>query len=163
MKKAVIVFLGLFIILVSGETERCLQSCTLGVANGYVTVDGRPIFWRIGDSSDDKRMRLAHVDASPYDYIGITAIGSYVPSGLNEAGIAGHDTSVKTSGRVVPDGVGAYGITLHSLRNYSSLDQIRDYIKQKVDTGKCNARGCLGFIDAHDVSPHFILRGVSHI
>ena len=149
MKKVAIVFLGIFIILMSREIERCLQTCTLGVANGCVTVDGRPIFWRIDDSSHDKRMRLAHVDASPYDYIGITGVGHYVPSGLNEAGIAGHDTAVAAWGEVAPDGVGAYGITLHSLRNYTSLDQVRDYIKQKVDTGKSNAGGCLGFIDAH--------------
>ncbi|PIV63920.1 MAG: hypothetical protein CO162_08010 [bacterium (Candidatus Ratteibacteria) CG_4_9_14_3_um_filter_41_21] len=149
MKKVAIVFLGVFIILVSRETERCLQTCTLGVVNGCVTVDGRPIFWRIDDSSHEKRMRLAHVDASPYDYIGITEVDHYIPSGLNEAGIAGHDTFVGTTGEVAPDGVGAYGITLHSLRNYTSLDQVRDYIKQKVDTDKSNAGGCLGFIDAH--------------
>ena len=148
MKKVAIVFLGLFIILLSKETERCLQACTLGVANGYVTVDGRPILWKVGDAHHGRRQRLVYVSGSPYVYLGIQSEGRHsIYHGLNEAGLAMANSTVKTPPG--PPFSSSPPIYRYVLENCNSLDQVRNYIQQEVKAGRCYLSGCFSFTDAH--------------
>lgn len=118
------------------------NSCTVGVANGYVTVDGRPLFWKVGDTSD-VRQQLVYISGSPYDYIGVRSKGGPIFTGLNEAGIASGNSRVSTPGGAATNSA----LQRHIWENFSSLDQIRDYIEEEVGLGNCNASGCFPFID----------------
>ena len=119
------------------------HACTIGVANGYATSDGRPILWKVRDTSD-ARQQLVHTTDSPYDYIGVRSEGGPVFMGLNEAGVASGNSVVTTEG----DSPTNWQVQHYILRNYNNLDQIRDYWLSEVNAGTCNASGCFPFIDS---------------
>lgn len=130
------------------------DGCTVGVANGYVTVDGRPILWKVRDTSD-ARQQLIYTSGSPYDYIGVRSEGSVIYMGLNEAGIASGNSLVNPSG--LPNTNSS--TQRYILRNYDSLDQIRDYFQLKVEPYSNSGRGCFPFIDAAGNAIMFELNG----
>ena len=125
----------------SGETS---DACTIGVATGYVTVDGRPILWKVRDTSDN-RQQLCYTSGSPYDYIGVRSEGGGIFMGLNEAGLATGNSLVKLTPGDAPNSL----FQRHLLENYESLDQIRNYIQSEVNAGRCDASGCFPFIDVY--------------
>ncbi len=118
-------------------------ACTIGVANGYTTFDERPILWKVRDISD-ARQQLVHTTDSPYDYIGVRSENGPVFMGLNEVGVASGNSVVTTEGGSNTNAA----VQHHILRNYNSLDQIRNYWLSEVSGGTCNASGCFPFIDS---------------
>lgn len=126
-------------------TESLYASCTIGVANGYSTWDGRAALWKVRDTGD-ARQQLVHVSGSPYDYIGIRSQGGPVFMGLNQTGVASGNSYVETPGTSTTNSY----IQTYILENYDSMTQIRNYIESKVNSGTCNATGCFPFIDAND-------------
>ena len=70
-----------------------VYACTVGSAHGSVTVDGRPMMWKMRDTSN-ARQQLIHSAGSPYDYIGVRSEGGSVFMGLNEAGIGSGNATV---------------------------------------------------------------------
>ncbi len=127
------------------EGEVTSEGCTIGVANGYVTADGRPILWKVRDVSSDKpqRQQLCYTAGVPYDYIGVRSEGGGIFMGLNEAGVATGNSLVKLTEGDAPNSL----FQRHILKNYDSLDQIRNYIHSEVNAGTCSASGCFPFID----------------
>ncbi len=65
------------------------EECTVGVASGIATVDGRPLLWKNRDS-DHRDNEVAFFQGPRYDFIGIINAGdtSQVWMGLNTAGFA---------------------------------------------------------------------------
>lgn len=122
------------------------QECTLGVANGYVTADGRPLFWRVSDSSKDKRYRLVYLCGSPYSYLGLGSEGSGIYNGLNEAGLAlGNSTvSTPTASTITPR-VSPYK---YILEKCGTVAQAREYIRQEINANRCYVSGCFPVTDA---------------
>ena len=120
-------------------------ACTLAVANGHVTTDGRPLLWRNGDSTINDRTRLVWVSAQPYNYLGTSGEGGGVYNGFNEAGVVLSNSSVDTPPGPSP-GASPYN---YILQNCNSVDQIRDFLIQYVDDGECYLSGCFPFIDRH--------------
>jgi hypothetical protein len=118
--------------------------CTLGVANGYVTVDGRPMLCKVRDIRSDERQQLCYTSGSPYDYIGVRSQGGGIFMGLNEAGLATGNSLVKLTPGVAYNSL----FQRHILENYESLDQIRNYIQSEVNAGTCDSSGGFAFIDA---------------
>ena len=120
------------------------DACTVGVANGYVTVDSRPILWKVRDLRSDERQQLFYASGSAYDYIGVRSEGGSICMGLNEVGVATGNSLV----RLTPGAASNYSFQRHILENCGSLDEIEGYIDSEVDAGTCNASGCFPFIDA---------------
>ena len=125
------------------HNEETSDGCTIGVANGYVTADGRPILWKVRDTSDE-RQQLCYNSGSPHDYIGVRSEGGGIFMGMNEAGVATGNSLVKLTPGDAPNSL----FQRHILENYDSLDQIKDYIQSEVNAGTCSASGCFPFIDA---------------
>ncbi len=119
-----------------------VDACTIGVANGFVTMDNRPILWRSHDGEEGSSHHLEYVSASPYSYL--TVYTSYPFMGLNEAGVASVNSYVAPC-----NSCDNSTIQTHVMENFDSLDEIRDYIQSSVDAGTCNATGCFPFIDAN--------------
>lgn len=117
------------------------DGCTVGVANGHVTTDGRPIMWKVRDWSG--RQAVVYLTAEPnypLDYICQSNIDGGVGGGLNVAGVATGNSAV---------GSGANWPAIHYiLANFTSIDQIRQALQSDVENGECNASGCFPFIDA---------------
>lgn len=112
-----------------------VYACTVGSAHGSVTVDGRPMMWKMRDTSN-ARQQLIHSAGSPYDYIGVRSEGGSVFMGLSEAGIG--------SGNATVTGGSNSSVQLYILRNCDTMAQIREYLN---GTG---AGGNFPFIDANE-------------
>ncbi len=112
-----------------------VYACTVGSAHGNVTVDGRPMMWKMRDTSDAPQ-QLIHSAGSPYDYIGVRSEGGSVFMGLSEAGIG--------SGNATVTGGSNSSVQLYILRNCDTMAQIREYLN---GTG---AGGNFPFIDANE-------------
>jgi hypothetical protein len=126
----------------SGDPE----ACTIGVANSFVTIDSRPILWKVRDT-DDRHQQLVHSSGYPYNYIGVRSQGGSIFMGLNEAGLCSGNSAVSS-----PEGSGSTNnasLQNHVLRNCDSIDQVRDYIQSEIDFRNCNASGCFPFVDAN--------------
>lgn len=119
------------------------DECTIGIANGYVAIDGRPILWKVRDTSD-ARQQLIYTSGSPYDYIGVRSEGGGIYMGLNEAGVATGNSLVTFS----PEPAYNSSFQRYILENYESIDEIRNYVEQAIDANTCNASGCFPFIDS---------------
>ena len=80
------------------QNQFSLGNCTIGVASGYVTVDGRPLLWKVRDTEEVNPNCISYVGGSPYHYIGVHGIGKPVYMGLNEAGVATKPLQVSGQG-----------------------------------------------------------------
>lgn len=125
-------------------TESVYASCTIGVANGYATWDGRAILWKVRDTSD-ARQQLVYTSGTPYNYIGVRSQGGPVFMGLNQVGVASGNSYVDTGGSDTNSYTQRY-----ILENFYSMAQIRNYIETEVNGSTCNATGCFPFVDAND-------------
>ena len=145
---------GILTILAAPIKADTSDGCTIGVASGYITADGRPIMWKVRDTSDACQ-QLIYNSGSPYDYIGVCSEGSVIYMGLNEVGIASGNSLVNPS--ALPNTNSS--TQRYILRNYDSLDQIRDYFQLKVEPYSNSGRGCFPFIDAAGNAIMFELNG----
>ncbi len=128
---------------------RLREGCTIGLANGDVTVDGRPIMWKVRDITA-ARQQLVHVSSTPNDYIGVRSQDGEVAMGLNEAGVAGGNPFVYTPGITAPNKT----LLNYILKTHDNLNDIRDYIHASVESSS-DFSGCFPFIDANDNASMF--------
>ncbi|MBN1508539.1 MAG: PKD domain-containing protein [Sedimentisphaerales bacterium] len=121
------------------------EECTIGVANGVVTADGRPLLWKVRDIGQEAaRQQLVYISGSPYSYIGVCTEGDGIYMGLNEAGVASGNSLV----RPIPGTAPNSSVQSTILRSFATVDQTRDYFSSSAQAGTCQASGCFPFIDA---------------
>ena len=120
------------------------EGCTIGVATGLVTQDGRPLLWKVRDVTSAAHQQLIHVTDSPYSCVGVCTEGGGLYMGVNEVGVASGNSLV----RLTPGLASNSSIQRHMLRHCTTVDQIADDIISQQQAGTCNASGCLPFIDA---------------
>jgi hypothetical protein len=100
------------------------EGCTIGVANGTVTADGRPLLWKVRDIGQEAaRQQLVHISGSPYNQIGVCTEGEGIHMGLNEAAVASGNSLVKLTSASAPNS----SVQSHILRSFGTVDQVRDY------------------------------------
>jgi len=109
-------------------------ACTVGAAHGSATIDGRPMMWKMRDTSDG-RQQLVHSPGEPYDFIGVRTEGGSIYMGLSESGVC--------TGNAVVGGGNTSEVMQYIFRNFSTMDQIRTYFYGITTVG-----GNLPFIDA---------------
>lgn len=119
--------------------------CTIGVASGPVTADGRPLLWKVRDIGQEAaRQQLVHVSGSPFSYIGVCTEGDGIYMGLNEAGVASGNSLVRPIPGLAPNS----SVQSHILHSFATVDQIRDFFWSGMQAESCTASGCFPFIDA---------------
>lgn len=97
--------------------DECM-ACTVGVASGYVTTDGRPLAWKArAPDHTTYPVRLVHVSAYPYDYLDVRndfdKIGT--PMGLSESGMTGGNATL---------GAGGFYSQGYILQNFDDVDEV---------------------------------------
>jgi PKD repeat protein len=104
---------------VSESTSLPLDGCTVGVASGQVTVDGRPIMWKVRDWHG--RQQLVYDPGSLYGYVAIRSEGEgYPAAGLSSSAVATGNSLVGTGGD-------NFTVMHDILSKYASLDQVSQY------------------------------------
>lgn len=116
-----------------------VDACTIGIANGLVTMDGRPLAWKVRDTGN-VRQQLVYTSASPYSYIGVRSEGGQCTTGLNTAGLSIGDSLVGTSAKSPTQ--------LYLLTNYNRVEQIRNFYQGQEDAGELAEASCFPHLDA---------------
>lgn len=131
-------------VLAVGPGSARVGACTIFVASGAVTQDGRPLLVKVRDTSGD-RQQLVHSPGSPYSYIGVRTEGGSVFMGLNDRGVASGNANVN------PLDLPNYnsGIQTYILRNKASVPEIYSYVQAQTEQYSDGGRGSFPFIDAH--------------
>lgn len=129
-------------------TEESLIECTAGVADGDVTVDGRPLLWKLRnqvDITNDLHYFAAGVEhhpglgPAPYGYLGMgpanDATAGPVRQGLNSQGLG--------VGFNVLEHSGWQRLHHQALGHYGEIGQVRTYLDGMTDLSTLNY-----FVDA---------------
>ena len=128
---------GTYGLTLAGEDG--LEGCTVGVANGHVTADGRPLMWKVRDWSGRQGV-FYHPGDPDYPLARVyqgTLDGGIMGAGVNSAGVATGNSLVESGGGANRD------ITANILGKHTNLDQVREYWwSQSI------AEGCWPVIDA---------------
>jgi hypothetical protein len=140
MKKFLAVLaLALAIPLIPGG--RATAECTIGVANGIVTEDGRPLLWKSRMWSGDNN-HVAYFEGPVYEFLGIKCLSdTNALMGLNTAGLCTGNSLVGPSG-----GNGAF--MTYILGHFATVSEVRQYIYDQLDAHTLRASGCFPFMDA---------------
>ena len=139
-KTATSLILALLVVCIVGDYVA--SACTIGVADGVVTVDGRPLLWKSRKWLSSGDNLVVYVNGAVYDYIGIKSNnGTYAMMGLNEAGLS-------TGNSLVGAG-GSNGLFMdYVLQNFATVEDVREYIAAQYEAGTLEAQGCFPFMDA---------------
>ena len=122
----------IFIILISFYTIS--ETCTIGVASGAVTTDGRPMIWKSRDVFAN--VYVHYCDTLANKYIGVGNENSeYIWMGVNEHGFA-----ILNSLADFPDeGNGRMGngdTMKHALANFSTIEEFEAFLDSTNITGR---------------------------
>lgn len=152
-KIQILVFLVLFIFNGSISYVLANEECTIGVANEHVTVDGRPLLWKIRDTGEALQ-QLFYSAGAPYSYVGVRNAGGTVAMGLNQEGIVTGNSFVSGYGE-------NQNLTMqhYILRNFGNLSEIRSYFDLAEEPYSTGGRGCFPFIDRDGEAVMFELNG----
>ena len=86
------------------------EECTIGVASGTVTSDGRPLLWKIRDNGGARDNEVYFNDTYPHRFVAVVnadgAPDSWVWMGVNEHGLAILNANVYELGKTEPYGNG---------------------------------------------------------
>ncbi len=127
---------------VAGEDE-----CTIGVASGKATSDGRPMVWKSRDNSGAPDNEVKYNTSFRYKFLSISTVGStYAWMGLNEHGFA----IVNALAADLPKGTSgpSNGAFMRDvLGNCKTLAEFRHYLDSTNRTGR-TTRANFGVIDS---------------
>ncbi len=134
------------------------EQCTIGVASGKATADGRPLVWKSRDNSKAPNNEVVYNTSFKYKFLSIcTAGSSYAWMGLNEHGFAivntlaadlERGTSGPSNGALMRDVLG----------RCRTLAEFRHYLDSTNRTGRIT-RGDFGAIDSTGEAAIFEISG----
>jgi len=144
--------LGLLVGLAQGPEVR---ACTIGVASGEVTVDGRPLLWKNRDVTPP--LRTQELAFFPGDgngqlaRVGVRTTGSEnLSMGMNEAGVAMGNSRGDDRGRYITNLI----LSNHVLAHFRTIEEIEAYLDWQISLPEDHPEAlpisaCYPFIDAH--------------
>ncbi len=134
---------GVVFLFICSSLVHQTNACTIGVADGSVTADDRPLLWKSRMWSGSPNNQVVYFDGGLYDYLGIRSIGqTSALMGLNEAGLA-------VGNSLVGSAEGENGPFMnYILGNFSTVEQVEAYIQDRHDANTLSVSGCFQFMDA---------------
>ncbi len=122
------------------------EECTIGVAAGRATPDGRPLLWKTRDTSD-KDNEVIYNDANDYPYIAVVNAGkTYTWMGVNESGLA----ILNANSTDLPSGSSGYdngSIMRYALGNCGTVADFEALLDETNSSGRAT-HGNFALIDA---------------
>ncbi len=111
------------------------QSCTIGVASGSATEDGRPLVWKTRDYVNNENTRVRFNTSQRYSVLMVTTIGHNWPvMGVNEKGFS----MVFSLSDDLPQGSGMYSTNLmqYGLANCATIADFENVLDSTNITGR---------------------------
>ncbi len=150
LKKAAFFFFLLSQILLAQE------ECTIGVAAGKATSDGRPLVWKTRDNSSERDNELVYNTSYSIPFLEIINAGkTYAWMGLNRSGFAIVNT-VCSDLPVTGTGLSNGSLMRNALGVCSTIAEFETFLEQN-DHG--NTRGNFGLIDSGGGAAIFEISG----
>lgn len=140
-------FFKLIIVLLVTSTS---TACTIGVANGNATYDGRPILWKTRDT-DAKNNEVIFCTSDKYNYIALISAGNTNPwMGVNEKGFAIINSNSKDLKKYPKSqtGPGHSAMMKLALETCLSVADFEKLLKKTNTTGRKTSTN-FGVIDAN--------------
>lgn len=131
------------------------EECTVGVASGRATADGRPLLWKNRDAQKRDNVVTAFTDGK-WPYVGICDAGSTssVWGGANAAGFCIMNSVSRDLPQGSSKGPGNGGFMKLALRRCETVDDFEALLKETND-GLRRTRANFGVIDAHGGAAFF--------
>ncbi len=129
-----------------------ILACTIGVAHGVITTDGRPILWKNRDNRPVRQQRLSYYPANEpgeYAFIGVHTVDGGPTMGLNEAGLAAGNSRGNDTGTYIRN----TSLQLPILHSCANTDEVHERIVHQMSLDVDHPdhiwiSGCFPFIDA---------------
>ncbi|MCK4577498.1 MAG: hypothetical protein KAU50_01830, partial [Candidatus Marinimicrobia bacterium] len=138
--------------------SRLPGGCTIGVASGTATSDGRPMVWKTRDYIDKPNNEVDYNTSYKYKFIAVINAGeSYVRMGVNEKGFA----IVNSSAYDLPEGSTGpgNGLTMrHALGICATVAEFTHFLDSTNVTGR-TTQGNLAVLDSTGAAALFEVGG----
>jgi hypothetical protein len=147
MRTTFLMLLALTFMLVIAP-DRPATACTIGVASGVVTSDGRPALWKVrqwGDPDGNQVVRRTSGETGyPFDFIGIRSYNydTEIRMGVNEHGLV--------VGNALNGGSQNSWFMEYALGNFILVSEVQTYLEQQLnhEPPLLQAESSFEFIDA---------------
>ena len=141
----------------------CREECTIGVASGRATADGRPLLWKNRDTGADSRNIVELRRGKRFSFLGLVNPGSSnVWAGVNEAGLALVNAQSADLGEKGVKGPGNGFFLAMALGTCADLGELRDLLEKTNRTGR-STHTSFGAIDARGGAGIFEVKGRSFV
>jgi hypothetical protein len=134
------------------------EGCTIGVASGSATADGRPLLWKTRDNADLPVNAITFNDNPPIRYIAVINAGeTEIWMGVNERGFA----ILNATASDLPAGSGSLGnggLMQIALATCNTVDDFTRLLDSTNITGR-RTQGNFGTIDAEGSAKMFEVGG----
>lgn len=133
------------------------EECTIGVASGKATSDGRPLLWKTRDTSDQDN-EVYYNSSYRNKFISvITARSTTAWMGVNDKGFAILN-SVADDLPAGSSGVGNGSLMTYALGNFATVEEFEQYLVATNATGR-TTQGNFGVIDSTGAAAIFEIGG----
>ncbi len=153
--------LALFLCLLRGmplfaqEREAATEQCTVGVACGRATADGRPLLWKNRDAHKRDNVVMALTDGKiPYLALCDAGNSDVVWGGANQAGFCVINAVARDLPQGSTKGPGNGGFMKLALQQCESVAHFEELLTKTNETGR-RTRANFGVIDAHGAAAFF--------
>lgn len=160
-KRSIIMIVFSYFILIhfipANIPAQTLEGCTIGVASGQATVDGRPLLWKTRDTSDQDN-EVSFNSSYRYKFISvITARSTTAWMGVNDKGFA----ILNAVADDLPGGSSGSGnetIMTYALGNFATVAEFEQYLFTTNVTGR-TTQSNFGVIDSTGAAAIFEVGG----
>ncbi len=144
------------------NSQSNFDECTIGVAHGSATQDGRPLAWKTRDFTSDYYMRISYATYCNYKFIYICPSSSpnYSTTGLNEHGLVIFKSNTYDLTPALT-GPNDFAIIKHALGYCKSIDEFQEYLDSTNITGR-STTGNFAMIDSTGAASIFEVSGYEY-
>jgi len=129
-------------------SQEKVEGCTIGVASGKATADGRPLLWKNANGVDGDR-EVVYFKDGRFKYLAVAAAGdpSWVTAGVNEFGFCINYSLAFNLPDESKKGMGGGGMTKLALQQCVTVDDFERLLNQTNISGRRTTAN-FGVIDA---------------
>ena len=149
-------FSSLLFPLLAQEPEAPDEECTIGVASGKATADGRPLLWKNRDSHHRDNVVMALADGGKHAYFALCDAGKpeFVWGGANGKGFAVVNAVARDLPQGADQGPGNGGFMKRALQQCATVAEFEQLLRDTNDNGR-RTRANFAVVDAHGAAAIF--------
>jgi len=147
-KYFILTFIFLLLIITNSFAQEIFEECTVGVASGKATVDGRSLLWKNRDT-DVLNNEINYFTDGRFDYLALVSVGypNLAWAGVNEMGFCIMNSASKDLKGESKNGLGNGAFMKEALKSCTSVKEFEEMLQQTNADGR-TTNANFGVIDA---------------